>query len=279
MNRTIAAALLLLGAVLLLLLPVGRSARRRLGRISQYQARDAELSGEVDRGLSKRSGRIRVVVLSASAALVGLALFGAPGAVAALVPPVAERALSRGRARRRHRRVAESIPEALEVLADAVRAKGSLRLGLGIAATSGPEAMRPAFAAACRRLEAGFALDHAIDAIRETESAPGIGEAMLALRLHLSSGGNLAAALDAVAESCRSRLSVERELAAVTSQGRFSGLVVAVAPLAFAVFAFATGLGGQFLLASPVGLVVLFSGLGLDLLGYLWMRRVCEIRW
>lgn len=217
--------------------------------------------------------------LAAGAAVAGLALAGPLGLGAGIVPAVVQRVSVAVARRRRQTRLAEQFPEAVEMLADAVRAKGSLRLAIFELSAEGPEAVRPAFVAIRARLDGGYPLGEAIEALSDLGPVAGAEAVLLATRLHIEAGGNLPASLESIADTCRTRVSVERELRAMTAQGRFSGLVVAVAPLAFALGGAALGLGGRFLFSTPAGAAVLVAGLALDLAGLAWIRRACSIRW
>jgi tight adherence protein B len=175
--------------------------------------------------------------------------------------------------------VEEEFPEALEALAEAIRAKGSLRLGIAEVARQGPTRIAPAFARASEMLDRGLSLEHALLGLVPIRDLPGAAAMDLALRTHIEAGGNLPAALEVLASSLRQRNSIRRELEALTAQARLSSLVLAVSPIAFAALSYALGLGGRFLLRSVGGMIVLASGLVLEVVGYLWVRRVCAAKW
>jgi tight adherence protein C len=68
---------------------------------------------------------------------------------------------------------------------------------------------------------------------------------------------------------------VRREVRALSAQARASAVVIGIAPVAFLlVVAVADPTAIGFLVGSPAGLMCLGSGLGLDALGALWMRRI-----
>ena len=173
----------------------------------------------------------------------------------------------------------EEFAESLEELAEAVRAKGSLRLGIEEVARTGPRSIAPAFERASYLLAHGFSLDRALAGLFSLQDLPGATALEMALRTHIRAGGNLSAALEILAGSLRQRISVRRELEALTAQARLSSLVLATAPAGFALLSYALGLGGRFLISSSAGNVVLAGGLALELLGYWWVRRVCATKW
>lgn len=215
----------------------------------------------------------------AGTAAVGYAIFGIVGIAGAVAPAAVLRFIESRRRSRLERSKRNCTPEALEALADAIRAKGSLRLGVAELSRSGPAPTRRAFEMVQARLESGVDLQSAIGVLASELKSDEAREAVLAMRLHLASGGNLAQSLELVAERARDGLSVERELVAMTAQGRLSGIVMALAAPGFALVTHSIGLGGGFLIHTPVGIAVLVVGLCLDACGYLWMRNICEVRW
>src|SRR2546430_2127149 len=68
----------------------------------------------------------------------------------------------------------------------------------------------------------------------------GVRLAATAMALSVESGGAPARAIDGVATTLRANLAVSGELRAQSSQARYSGLVIALAPLAFGGLAMST---------------------------------------
>ncbi|RIK09730.1 MAG: hypothetical protein DCC49_05375 [Acidobacteria bacterium] len=232
------------------------------------------------RYLTDRKNHGKAIVFAGiGAGSLGILLLGPFGLVGLFGPAALYRLIRWRQKTRMARERYACTPEAFEALADAVRAKGSLRLAIAELAQSGPVPARASFLSVQTQLEAGVDLASAVGSLSDELGSDEAREAVLAMRLHLASGGNLAESLELVAERARDGLSVERELIAMTAQGRMSGLVMALSAPGFALLTQSIGLGGGFLIRNPVGMFVLVAGLTLDLCGYLWMRKICEVRW
>ena len=96
--------------------------------------------------------------------------------------------------------------------------------------------------------------------------------ALLAGRL---TGGDVSRALTSLAERARDGGQLRSELRALTAQGRLSGTVVSLAPLAFlALTAAASRKETQALYGTGAGRAVLAVGALLDAAGILWIRRI-----
>jgi tight adherence protein B len=93
--------------------------------------------------------------------------------------------------------------------------------------------------------------------------------------LGAESGRGTAEALAGVAVTLADRREVEAETHALTSQARSSAWMLAGLPVAFTLLmSFVDPSTLHTLLATPIGLVCLVAGLGLDTLGAWWMHRM-----
>jgi tight adherence protein B len=212
--------------------------------------------------------------LGAVAALAG----PAAGLVVAVVTWAAVRAW-RGRARASAAAAERAgAVEAVAVLAselragrgpgDALRAASSVAVGPFAAALSSAARALPGGAGPAGVLRSGAAESSAADALRGLAAC---------LQVCAGSGGSLALASDTVAEALRAeeeqRLALETELAGP----RATAAMLALLPLAGVLLA--AGLGARplhVLLHTLVGSGCLVLGVGLDLLGVWWTRRLVD---
>ncbi len=202
----------------------------------------------------------------------GLALVGATVAVGA---PVGAMVVTSGRADRLSE---QALPDALEGMARSLRTSASLRQALEEAAAATPSRLGDDLRTVAVEVANGAALAAALDAWGDRRPLPGVRLAVSALALGAETGGAHARALDGVAATLRSRLAVGREVRALSSQARLSGVVITLAPLAFSALAAATDdRTASFLLRTPLGLVCLSAGLVLDGVAALWMHRLSQV--
>ncbi|HHV93377.1 MAG TPA: hypothetical protein GXX47_02430 [Firmicutes bacterium] len=90
-------------------------------------------------------------------------------------------------------------------------------------------------------------------------------------------GGDLNFVLRTLRESLRQRLNLMTKLRSVTSQGRLTGIVVAVLPIALGAIIYL--IMPEFirpLLVHPVGQVLLGIALALEVVGTWIIRRICR---
>jgi tight adherence protein B len=92
-------------------------------------------------------------------------------------------------------------------------------------------------------------------------------------------GGNLVEVLESIAATMRERFKFYSKLRALTAEGRLSGIILGALP--FVVALAVTILNPEYVseLGRGVGRIILFSGLGLWSLGFLWIRALLKVRY
>jgi tight adherence protein B len=216
------------------------------------------------------------VVAGLAGSTLGLRLVGPVGfALGALGGPFAvEGWLSR---RRQSRAAAAELQlrDFAGALAAAVRAGLSIRLGLAEAVRDLGDPLGPVVAAVLRDLESGRPIDDALGRVASDLDLPDARLLVTALAVHRRTGGQLPDLLDELAEVVGQRVQARRAARALMAQGRASGAVLAVLPIAFV--ALLSGTGGHGLGAfyrTPVGAGLLVVGVLLDAAGFAWIRRI-----
>jgi len=240
---------------------------------------DAELEAA---GVSLRSGEF--VVASVVAALV----FGVLGAAllrnallalivagaGALFPTL----LLRSALSKRADRLREQLPDVLTIMAASLRAGHSFLQSLD---TTAKEIAQPAaseFQRLVAEIRLGRPAEDALEALAERVGSPDFKWAVLAVNIQREVGGNLAEILDTVADTLRERAMLRRQVKVLTAEGRLSAWVLALLPIAIALYMFAVNpdyIGALF--KNTIGWVMLITAGILMFLGILWMRKIVDI--
>jgi tight adherence protein B len=172
-------------------------------------------------------------------------------------------------------RQTSALPEAIDTVAACLRSGRSLADGLAVAAAQAPPPLAAELASVVGSIGRGMATRTAVGQWAVTSVEPGAALVAAAVGLADDAGADTAGALTGVADTLRERRALGRELRALSAQARLSAVVVAVAPIGFAVVAaLADPATGRFLLASRGGLACLAVGATLDLAGWRWMGRI-----
>ena len=96
-----------------------------------------------------------------------------------------------------------------------------------------------------------------------------------AVLLQKRTGGNLAELLDKLAQLMRERFKLRARIRAVSAQGLMSGRILSAIPAGVAVMMFLVNPQyARFFVDDPIGHKLLAGGLGLQLVGYLIIRKI-----
>ena len=115
----------------------------------------------------------------------------------------------------------------------------------------------------------------ALRSLSRLPGASGLGEAAAAWQISAGSGTGLSFALGQVAESARQAETTRQLVRSELSSAQATARLVALLP--FGALAMGAGIGADpwhILLATPLGLTCLATGLGLAYLGLLWIDRI-----
>jgi tight adherence protein B len=258
--------------------------RRRLGSARPTRARRTSGASDrlarfaVRRGWTGEPLTFLGVVVAAAllGAMFGWRLAGPVGLLGGLAAGVGVVEWRLSRARDRRVECLEiQLREAVMALAAGVRAGLSVRRAFDDAVRDAEEPMRAHLSEVLRRVEMGAPLEGAMAALASDVDSSEARLLVTALTVHQRTGGELPAMLEEVASIIDQRLDSRRQVRALTAQGRASGAVLAVLPVAFVTLLSGTsgdGLGAFY--RSPLGAGLLLTGLTLEGLGFLWIRRI-----
>lgn len=166
---------------------------------------------------------------------------------------------------------------ALDAIARGVRSGGSLSQSIAEAAAS----VRGQVEADVRQVGVdvgrGRTLTAALEQWATRRPRASVALAVGALALAADTGGPPARVIEEIGDALRQRLQVEAEARAMGAQARLSAVVVGLAPIGFALLASATDpKNAHVLFGTPLGLCCVVVGLGLDVVGAVWMQRISD---
>ena len=211
-----------------------------------------------------------VVVVAFLASAFSLTLAIPAGLAAAVGGPVAL-VLARGRGQRRF---VAALPGFVDLVAARLRSGHTVATAIADAAEA-DDPVAPDVRRVLRRVGLGEPLETSLEWWASDRRHDAVRAVAGALAVAAATGGAAADALEGLARSMRDQLGARAEAAALSAQARMSAVVVGVAPIAYVAFASAVDPGASaVLVTTPLGRICLVTGLGLDALGALWMRRI-----
>ncbi len=183
------------------------------------------------------------------------------------------------RIQRRRANFAAQLDETAQLLA------GSLRSGYSFPQamlTVGKEAASPTnaeFTRMSNELRVGRTLPDAMDRTAKRMQSEDFSWIAQAVAINREVGGNLADVLDGVANTIRQRAQLRRQVAALSSEGRLSAIILVALPfvmIGFLSLANPTYIGKLF--THPVGWALLAAGSAQLVVGALWLRKTVQIQ-
>ena len=173
----------------------------------------------------------------------------------------------------------QKLPETLDLIVSALRAGNSLTGALSVAAAESPLALRREFRLCFEEQNFGLDLRTALEHMVERVPLPDLRMMTTAMLIHKESGGNLAEVLEKTAIVVRERARLHQQIRVHTAQGRLTGLVLVLLPVALAVvLRFLNPAYLRVLVDRPIGHGLIAGAVVSDLIGFILIRRIINIR-
>jgi tight adherence protein B len=225
------------------------------------------------------------VVICASLGAVGIVLPSIGGFSVALAPlmalflavlPILWLLIKR---KRRLKAFAAQLPQALELIARALRAGHSLAAGFSLVAQEMSDPIGGEFSRTFEEQNLGKPLEEALEDL--TKRIPNLDLKFFATAIVLQrqTGGDLAEILDKIGHLIRERFQIWGQVQALTGEGRLSGIVLLALPPAL--FAVVYRMNPDYLMllfTDELGKKMLVGGIVSQLFGALMIRKIVNIR-
>jgi tight adherence protein B len=229
------------------------------------------------------SPRAMTIVTLVVIVLIGVVVFLLAGsltgaliamALAALLPGVVLKSLRR----RRVAKLEDQLVPAVQSLAAGVRAGLNLVQAMELIARDNPNPIRQEFAHLLREYEYGMPLDRAMSNAADRIGSGDFRLLFSALLTHRQRGGNLGQTLDRITKSLREIQRLEKRVQTLTAQGRATARWLGVMPLIVGGILFVIESSYIYtLLTDPIGKAIILGVGLLNLVGFLWIRKIMAI--
>lgn len=221
------------------------------------------------------------LVCGAAAMLLFNLLLGRPliallvGVICAFIPFM----VVRNKRNKRMRQMDEQLPDSMDLMTSALRAGLSLPAALQLVAQEGPSPLAEEFGYTFDEQNLGMDIKDAMVNMARRIDSLDIKFFVTAVVVQRETGGNLAEIMENIAHIIRERFRILGDVRSLTAHGRFSGVILSVLPIAMG-FLIAL-IAPDYMLGfirDPVGQILLLAALFLQLMGFIWIRRVVNIR-
>ena len=184
------------------------------------------------------------------------------------------------KANRRIRALESQLPGAIDHLTRAVRAGHPLSAGLKMLSEESDEPIASEFRAVFEEQRFGLPFEEALLGLGDRVNLPDVRILITAILVQREVGGNLAEILEKVAGTMRARFTIRRQVRVYTVQGRMSGYILAALPMVVGLFIFLINreyMGVLF--THPMGKALLGLAVTMQLVGFLWIRKIVNVEY
>ena len=199
--------------------------------------------------------------------------------VPALALAVSPFLLLRFRRTRRLKEFNRYLPEAIDLMSRALRAGHSLTAAVEIVGEESPEPVRTEFREVYRQQNFGLPAREALVQLARRVPLPELNFVVTAMLLQKETGGNLVEILDRTTAVIRERLRIQGEIRIYTAQGRLTGWILSLLPVAmFFLLSLANRGYTRVLVEDPTGRKLIYTGLALMVVGGLAIRKIVNVK-
>jgi tight adherence protein B len=185
----------------------------------------------------------------------------------------------RFRRNKRLSKLEQQLPEALGMMVSALRVGHSLIASLGAVAEESREPISGEFRKCFEEQNYGADLRSALVNLTERAPIQDFRIFVAAVLIQKESGGNLAEVLENVAQTTRERFRLKKQVNVHTAQGRMTGWILSLLPLVLGLAMYLVNPDGMSVLwKRPMGLKLLYTAIGMDVVGALIIRKIVRIR-
>jgi tight adherence protein B len=167
------------------------------------------------------------------------------------------------------------LPEAIDMLARALRAGHSLVGALEMLAENAQEPVASEFSEVFKQLNLGMAIREALLQVLDRVPSADLRVLVTAIMVQKDTGGNLVEILDRTVYVIRERLRIQGEIQIQTAQGRLTGWILSGLPVVMMVLLNLVNPGySSILFHDPSGRKLIYAGLGMLVVGSVIIRRI-----
>ncbi len=268
---------------------------RRADRLSDVPAIEAMLSrakglsGRIERLINQSALRITVGTLVMASMLLGCVGYLIVNALTHFTMVALGTALLfasipvmfvRWKRSKRLAKFEEQFPEAIELMARALRAGHAFPTGIQMVADEIPAPVGAEFKLLYDRQNFGMPLGDALKGMAERVPILDARFFTTAVLTQRETGGNLSEILDNLAAVIRERFKVKRQVRAVTAHGRMTGSILGAMPVVLAlILSVVSPEHMKTMFTDPLGIKMLVVGGTMQVIGALIIRKLVNIRY
>ena len=181
--------------------------------------------------------------------------------------------------KRRQKAFTNQLGDMLTMVANALRAGFSFMQAFELIAREMDAPIGREVQKVVNEVNVGVTLEAALENMQKRVESPDFELVVTAVLIQRQVGGNLAQILDTISGTIQERVRMRREVMALTAQGRMSGIVLALLPVALGVFL--TTVSPDYmrpLFEETTGQIAIGVAVVMEIIGFLVIRKIVDIK-
>lgn len=179
----------------------------------------------------------------------------------------------------RLKKFAAQLPDAMELVARALRAGHSLAAGMHVVAEEMPPPVCKEFARVYDEQNLGISLEETLDNMCERVPNLDLRFFVTSVAIQRQTGGDLAEILDRIGHVIRERFKILGQVKALTAEGRLSGVVLVALPIGlFMMMMFMKPDYIELLWKDPLGVKMSIGAVVLMIIGSFAIKKIVDIK-
>ncbi len=180
---------------------------------------------------------------------------------------------------RRLRAFEKQFPDALDMMVNALKSGAALTAALGVIVDEAPAPVSTEFGILLQQQKFGVDMRECLRDLRRRIGLVDVHLFATAMSVQRETGGNLAEVLENIAAVIRDRFRIMGDARTLTAEGRMSGMVLGILPVALAVIMFFVAPEQMlFFTEHAAGKVMVVAAIVLEIIGFLVTRSICNIK-
>jgi tight adherence protein B len=181
--------------------------------------------------------------------------------------------------RKRVQKIEQQLPDALDLVARAMRAGHAFSATLKMVADEAPDPIAKEFRTVFEEVNMGSSMSVALGNFAARTPNPDVRFFAIAVMIQRETGGNLTEILESIATLLRARFKLLGTVRVLSAEGRLSAKVLTLLPFGTAGAVYlANPEFMKTLWSDPVGIKLMWGALVLMVIGLFWMSRVVRVR-
>lgn len=179
---------------------------------------------------------------------------------------------------RRSTSFTNQLGDCLMMVANALRAGFSFLQAMEMISKEMEPPISEEFKHVMRDIGLGATVERALDDMDKRVGSPDFSLVVTAVLIQQQVGGDLARILDTISETIQDRIRMRREVQTLTTQGRMSGWVLILTPIALALFM--TSSNPDYMdpfFNNKIGQMIFIATIVLEIIGAIVIRRIVDI--